>query len=443
MKKKKMKKRVFMILLFFCLCSCIPTPEEVVVVYKGAANGADVRQALQESTETIPEHLLLEERFQRNITITIDAEVLIQRGAVFPVLEVRPVNTVSDPSFCRKLLSALDQDGTVYEKWPRTKDEIQEELIACLSYHGQAGSLVEIDAEYVEELQKEYNHAATEPDKRPYDLQQGFEQAKCYYIDKGNDTIALLLFHFSDNGGTFCNEYRTLYYDEKILEPGDEPLSPSTISEEQAIRIGDTFLKNMGLECNSLAGTDRGFAFSETKLERGETVWWLRYVREIEGTKSIDMRNSGAINYPKDPVSATGAPWEMEYIDLVVGERGVVSVVWSGLTETTKVTQTSATLLAFDTVQQRIIQQLGFQYAVLPKGVTERIVNVSKVALVYGLICEKDRDDMGLYIPMWEIYYHRSDDPNKAIQRMYLSALDGSTVEPRITRNELMRELMG
>lgn len=438
-----MKERVLAILLIFCLCSCVPTPEKEYVINKGAADKTDVRPAFQESRENIPEHLLLEERPQRNITITIDADVLFQRDAVFPVLEVRPVNTVNDPSFCTKLLSALDQTGTVYEEWPRTKDEIQEELIACLSYHGQAGSLVEIDAEYVEELQKEYNRAPTEPDKQVHDMRHGFEQAKCYYVETGDGTIALLLFHFSDNGGAFCDEYRTLYYDAKMLEPGDDPLSPPTISEEHAIQVGDTFLKNMGLECNSLAGTDRGFVFSETKLERGETVWWLRYVREIEGTKSIDMRNSGAINYPKDPASATGAPWEMEYIDLVVGERGVVSVVWSGLTETAKVIQPSAALLDFDTVQQRIIQQLGFQYAMLPKGVTERTVHVSKVALVYGLICERDRDDVGLYIPMWEIYYHRSDDTNQVMQRMYLSALDGSTVEPRITRNELMRELMG
>lgn len=437
-----MKKRVFVILLLFCLCSCVPTPEEEFVVNKGDADKVDARPTFQESTEKILEHLLLEERAQRNVTIAIDADVQIQRGAAFPVLEVRPVNTVSDPTFCRKLLDALDQNGTVYEEWARTRDEIQEELIACLSYHGQAGSLVEVDSEYVEELQKEYNRAAAKPDKLAHDLQQGFEQAKRYYVEKDDDTIALLLFHFSDNGGAFCDEYHTLYYDEKMLEPGDEPLSPPAISEEQAIRIGDTFLMNMGLECNSLEGTDRGFAFSETKLERGETVWWLRYVRDIEGTKSIDMRNSGAVNYPKDPASATGAPWEMEYIDLVVGERGVVSVVWAGLTETTKVIQPSAALLGFDTIQQRIIQQLGFQYAILPKGVTERTVNVSKVALVYGLICEKDRDDVGLYIPMWEIYYHCSDDPNQAIQRMYLSALDGSTVEPRITRNELMREMM-
>ena len=52
-------------------------------------------------------------------------------------------------------------------------------------------------------------------------------------------------------------------------------------------------------------------------------------------------------------------------------------------------------------------------------------------------MCQKDRVDVGVYIPVWEVTYYRNDDTIP--QQLYLSALDGGTVDPRLTWDELQK----
>ena len=89
--------------------------------------------------------------------------------------------------------------------------------------------------------------------------------------------------------------------------------------------------------------------------------------------------------------------------------------------------------LDFEEALQRFVSQLGYQYA----G-SDITIYVDDISLVYGLTCIKDNFDSGLYIPMWQINYTFSNDPDKVPWQLYFSAIDGSTVEPRLTREDLM-----
>ena len=193
----------------------------------------------------------------------------------------------------------------------------------------------------------------------------------------------------------------------------------------------------MDLECDALIGAEKGFTFYN--YERIESIWLLDYVRKIDQTTTLDMRRDMGYSAPVSPSSTVGAPWEPERIVLAIGSDGVIYVGWSGLSKTSKILSSNVALYDFEQITHRIIEQLGFEYAWRQADgqLVETEIHVQEINLIYTLISEKDRDDVGVYIPTWEIIYVKKDLPN-VVQRMYLSALDGGTLEPRLTKLELM-----
>ena len=444
---EKMKKPVIAIILISCLfVACLPTPEEEIVVNKGDSSVQD--SSLQSENidhseiRSIPQHITKTEQPQNLITVEIDADVDIDRSSVFPVLEVGAMNTVEDPSFCSKILSTLCSGGKVYKRWKRTKEEIQEELVAAMSYHGQAGSLAEIDEEYIEFLEDAYRNAPAEAEQIAYDAAKGFERKSDYYILNTNGTVSILSFGNTINEGAFCDDYRMMYYTEDFLEKEDAPLSDPMLTEEEAIAIATDFLDSLGAECNSVVGTERGFAFSATLFERKDTVWWIHFVRRIGASDSIDMRDVRGYQFPSNPSSVLGAPWEgIESIHIAVGKDGVRYLQWEGLTEVRKILQKDISLYDFDDLIPRAVAQLGYQYTHLDMD-DAITVCVQKIALVYGVVSEKDQRGIGIYIPLWEITYQIKEEAEPFVWKMYFSAIDGSTVEPRITTDSLIQESM-
>ena len=444
-------KRFFVLLFSVLLLACVPTPEEEFVVNKGDADPAGIAEnALGEGgtdLSTVPEHLSLQTEPQKYVTVKVDADVAIDRDGVFPVLEVRQKNTPQDPAFYGALIKALCPDGTVYERWTRTKGEIQEELVAALSYDGQAGSLVDIDNEYIAYLEEQYRNAPETVERIRHSASEGFEQNKRYYIVQPDGAVALFGFGQRCSEGYFYDDFHTAYYTEDALEKGDAPLSGNPpITEQEAIRAADAFIKALGVECDANIAAERGFAFSATRLVREDTVWWVHYLRRVGTICSLDMRDVIGYSYPSEPSSTLGAPWEgIESIHVVVGKDGVRAVLWDGLAETTRVLQKNAALCDFDRITERFTAQLGFQYTPHAENGEEPApltVLVSCIALVYGVVSEKDRRDVGAYLPLWEISYAIEGEQTPGVWKMYLSALDGGTVEPRITTDNLARAAM-
>ncbi|MBR4905489.1 MAG: hypothetical protein IKZ44_01395 [Clostridia bacterium] len=439
-------KRIILCLSLALLLACVPTPEEEFVVNKSdRAPSAAAENTVSESRtdlSAIPKHLTFEAQPQNGVSVKVDADVEIDRSGTFPILEVRQSNTPKDAAFYKALLGALCPDGTVYERWTRTKEEIQEELVAALSYDGQAGSLIEIDSDYIGNLEEQYRNAPESAERIAHSISDGFEPGKRYYIVQPDGTVALLGFGPRCSEGYFYDDYHTAYYTEDALEKGDAPLSSEPpITEQEAVRTADALIKALGVECDAVIETERGFAFSVTKLVREDTVWWVHYLRRVGSTCSLDLRDLTGWSYPSEPSTVLGAPWEgVESIHVVVGKEGVCCILWDGLAETTGVLSKNATLCDFDTVKDRFVAQLGYRYA--PHSDAESMtVRVHRVALVYGVLSKKDQRDVGVYMPLWEISYTLEDN-GPDVWKMYFSALDGGTAEPRITTDNLAHAAM-
>lgn len=442
-----MKKIIISVLVISSLLlACVPTPNEEIIVNKGDSQIQSETQQTKTvdyyNIKEIPLHITKKEQSRKSIVVEFDADVIIDRNANYPVLEVSALNTVEEPTFCSKILSSLCPSGTIYKRWKRTKAEIQEELVSAMSYHGQAGSLVDIDQEYIQYLEHAYREAPESVEQITYDATEGFKRNNDYYISNPNGTISLLNFSNTINEGVFCDDYRMMYYTEDFLEKDDSPLSDPMVTKEDAIIIASSFLESLGTECNSIVGIERGFAFSATLFERGETVWWIHFVRSIGTSQSIDMRDVRGYQYPSNPSSVLGSPWEgIESIHIVVGENGVRYIQWEGLTDVRKVLQQDISFCNFDNIISRAIAQFGYQYT-NPDSDDTLVISVKRIALVYGVLSEKNHRDMGIYMPVWEITYQIKNEPEPLDWKTYFSAIDGSTVEPRITTDSLIQESM-
>ncbi len=161
-------------LLFSILClllACVPTPETEAVVYRGGDASAKPARVAQTDLSAIPEHLNLTAEPQKGVTLQFDADVELDRGGTFPILEVRALDTVANPAFCERLLSLLCPDGKVYERWQPTKAELKEELLAATAYDGRWGSIFEMEdmPEVLKYLEDAYRTAPDEPQRTAVD----------------------------------------------------------------------------------------------------------------------------------------------------------------------------------------------------------------------------------------------------------------------------------
>lgn len=432
-------KRIALILAWILLlCACQPTPEQDAVVNKGDSEPWHETAVATTEPSAIPAHLLLTEQPQKNVTVVIDADVVLNRDSAFPILEMVPVDTAHDPAFCARLFEAVCPDGTVYEHWERTKAEVGEQLKAAVAYHGQSGSMVDQDTLnfYIGLFEQEYRNAPETVEKVRHDGSDGYAINQWYYVEHPGGVARLEITGVND--GSFYGTERMYYCPEAMLEEGDPPLAEPKLSREDAVEIGDGFIRRMGIECDALLHAEKGFTFYN--YERQETIWLLDYVREIDGTATFDGSREMSYGDPVSPSSTVGAPWRPEGVRLAVGAEGVLYVGWDGLSETKKVLSEHAALCDFDEITRRMVEQLGFIHAGLMAD--DRLltseVHVKEIRLIYALLSEKDRDGVGVYLPAWEIVYTEARLPDVE-QQLYLSALDGGVLEPRMTQQTLMR----
>lgn len=442
--------------IFVCL-SCQPTPAEDVVVNRGESGtwgGAQPGDsAAPEAIPTadllsIPQKLTLTEQPQKNVIVSIDAPVLLARDAAYPIIEVLPYDTLHDAGLINRLLQSVCPGGTVYEPWERTKAEVAEQLEAALAYHGQGGSVVDkdlLDNTYIPRFEEEYQNAPEVADKVRHDVASGFESGQYYFVELPDGGTGRLQFR-SGNSMDFMATERMMYCNERFIQEGDAPLAEPEISEEEAIRIGDEFLRGLGIECTALAGVEKGFSFYN--YERQESIYLLNYLRKIGEAYSLDMERVVSWHYAPgyDFSSTLGAPWQPESAYLAVSPDGVIYASFEGLSRTSQVLEEDSALCDFARITDRIVEQLGFQYAgnnlwAAPMfddngNAIMNNLQVKNIELIYALVCQKDRVDVGVYIPVWEITYYRNDDTIP--QQLYLSALDGGTVDPRLTWENLL-----
>ncbi|MBQ1631245.1 MAG: hypothetical protein II049_00325 [Clostridia bacterium] len=428
-----MKRIIILCLILSLLLACVPTPEEEYIVTHGdnrPPTEAEVSDEAVGNPISVPAHASLNADPTEHVSVVVDADVAFDPNALHPILEAEALDFTQDSVFSA-LLSQVGSGAKLYEKWEDSKAEVGERLSAAMQYDGQLGELVDPDIS-IKLLQDQFNSAPETPEKIPVSK---LECGKNYYLEQSDGTISLLVVNFESNSIMIGRDIRDDYWTEDFIGPNDPiVLSDPEISETDARAKAEAFMKALGVECDCLVETQRGF--STRYYELSEMLWRFTFVRSIDGTPSLS-RPKSFMTSPDTP-SSVGAPWSIESAWVYVGKDGVVCANFQGLTKIMGITVKNAQLCEFDKVLDMAVRQIGY----LHDGATDKphhTYTVTNINLCYGMQAKKDDLSVGVYQPMWEVTYVDAEDPDAQPSILYISALTGGHVEPRLTVQTLMR----
>ena len=426
-----MKRIIVIFLSFALLLACVPTPEEEYIVNRAEEQKPAEAEASEDAAPiSVPAHASLNADPTEHVSVVVDADVAYDPNAAHPVLEAEALDFTQDSVFSA-LLSVVGPGAKLYEMWPVSKAEVGERLRAAMQYDGQLGELVDKEIA-ITILQEQFNSAPETPEKVPADKP---ECGKNYYLEQSDGTISMLVVNFESNSISFDRDIREDCFTEDFIGP-DDPivLSDPEISEADARAKAEAFMKALGVECDYLVETQRGF--STRYYELSEMLWRFSFVRSVGGTPSLNRPDSFMTD-PKTP-SSVGAPWSIESAWVYVGKDGVVCANFQGLSKITGIMVKNAQLCEFDKVLDMAVRQIGY----LHDGAADKphhTYTVTNINLCYGLQAKKDNLSVGVYQPMWEFTYIDAEDPDAQPNKIYISALTGGHVEPRLTVQTLMR----
>lgn len=209
-----------------------------------------------------------------------------------------------------------------------------------------------------------------------------------------------------------------------------------TLSEKKAKAKADEFLKNIGISGFDIDTKGQYYELlanqEEDKYEYRK-VWYFKYLRSID---NVLVNNEGDSKYADSGQgeSFTKYMWPGESIQICINDQGVVEFRYGAPIKVNKKVVENAKLKTFE--QARKI----FEKMIVTTNANEdgdgymKNISVSKVALRYMRISEKDKFDTGLLVPVWDFIGTYEDDAerdssyrDKSI--LTVNAIDGTVID--------------
>ncbi|MEG0630610.1 MAG: DUF6034 family protein [Christensenellaceae bacterium] len=445
-KKPKMKYCIMaiIIVLCFCLSACQPTPEKEVIVGKNdATQYTPAKNDAQGESQTsqanfvpieAPEHITEEAVEFTNISVAMDADVVVPDATAYPITEV--TKKIFSDEYVLQKIKELSGNDVLYKEWTLNKDELLQKLT-------QAKQNINIDGvtqESIDVLQKQYENApatVTNPAFNISDYEIG-EYYNCFAKTK-EGKVAYFMVEKGGNNFSYNKNQDEIVIPMSISEEGgwEHPKVPNT-SEEDAYKIA--------IECMNYMGADLKLFSTElcSITENGinkSTGFMFAFTREISGMQSNIDLSSFYMN--PNSMHSVGAPWEPEIFKTLVDENGIHSIMWNGASEIGTTVANTVQLESFDMIKQRTMDQLKFNYATEMSEYLKIDFLITKFDLGLSMIAVSDRSDAGNYIPTWCVTFENKDETGHTyIKQIMFNAIDGSYVEPRITNKKLMEAML-
>ena len=433
--------------------ACQPTPEQEIVVGRQEDVLSNVSAVASDDFEPIevPDHVSGVYDDYPYLSVTYDADVVVPETAAYPVTEVTK-RVFSEQDFLSYIELLIDGDYEMYSDWILTKDDYLELLTKVKQFEGTE----RVTQDSLDLLQQQYEKATNDTVNTPIssldELPEDSGGQSVYFLT-GDDTLARLSyteggnrFSYQRDASLYMASYKASSVSDEIyaenmdgdyahyqwLQPGDPE-----ISQEDAYTVALEYmdLLNIDLDLYSVEMC----SFIKDYVDK-TTGWQFKFTRAISNLQTLDT--SGAFVNP-DAAPSYGAPWSEESLTIAVDKNGLFGFNWNGASEISRTVVESAQLEDFDTIQQRITNQLN--YICGPGGEDRGVVfeiEISKIELGISLLSVEDETDIGEYIPTWYVTYRCKyadwDDTSWAQEQIMFNAIDGSYVEPRLTNEDLM-----
>lgn len=454
---------------FFTACQA--TPEKPVVIQKDLEQMIEKAAEAPEVSQTaeLSEHYTDEFKDDaKNVTVNIDAAVILPKANAMPVLRVgkgeitQGIADILIDKLVHGQLYKSDADGQF------DKASIQNQILLLQSKLAD-GSVSDRETvqNQIDELQQKYELAPSEPIPISGQFEKGFGYNALTGELKENKNVQCV-------SGTAHSDvgYETFYiwkhenspqnsYVKYVREPKaavgystgigryitrEEAYDPAntavvnkgamrdfitvdqigripdiSLTKEQAEKQADAVISALGQDYLGLHSADKVYGGSLDGLlnEYGVSnplrcVWRLRYTRFVNGVGiTYTSEQCGA---SKDELQA--APWSYEDMVFYIDDTGIVGFDWSAPYKTADIAVENANVIPFDDVMNVFEKMLMVKYA---RQDGQRVeFEITEIRFGLTRITEQNKRDSGLLIPVWDFF---------GKQTQYIDQGNGKTME--------------
>ncbi len=431
------------ILMVFSACQPTPEKEPVIVKTEDYLKGAALpNEEIRDSYEA-PDAIEFDDEIS-GLALTIDAPVVMPQTDTYPVAEVE--KAMFDEAHYRKVMRFFYPD----ENWVATPQETKRDILERMAYLTALAAEGDSDVnDELSELQQRLETAPDDSEAVPF----SFEELKAdtffeaYHYNESTTTYAVLVAQMGGNTYQYRRDSASYWVRESDAEGAAQEndfasLNPE-LSSEAALQIAIGAMQSLDADPNmKFSFMEKALSYNEKGLQ--SSGWMLFFMRDCGGLQASYMDEWRI--WEGSPPPSNAAPWESEYMFVVVDENGnIAQYDVRGAGRQGPVIAENTQLLPFDTIMERIKQQLVYNHAYQPDDVEEYSVVVTEIRLASALINVKDRRDIGHLVPAWEIMYEFHErfigeaEPTVYYCRVCLNAIDGSYIEPKAYINRVMR----
>lgn len=454
------RKRILMIVLvlaFFCLTACQPTPQQPVVGNKSEdlveqiveANTQEKQSELKEDKQVIEEqikkvngHLELEIDPSEMVTIKVDADIISPGFEKIPLVRVKPKNFTKE-QFAEFIEFVTDGEPVYYEDFAEgffhlSKEEIDAILPKMMEYEANdelPGHVKEHINHLISDYKENYDIAISKADERLYDgeltqaennsMFSSITSLKCY-LDK--DQAARLSLWQSINEAQ--SQMQFFNHDFGVPYNTCEPYQGvdaqrMNMSYDEAKAVAEEFVRTIDGEETNMVMYESNIccsvgSFANHTKETSPQAYCFRFARQYNGVEIkpvMHLFNSDEhIDYSKQVYP--------ESINITIDDNGINMAFWCNYTEYIETLAEDAPLMSFEEIQEIFEQQCRNEFSWVPRNdaLLEQptvTLNVKKIELNLMVIPEKDNLESYITVPVWDFIADEDYDKEVMCQDGY------------------------
>ena len=470
--KKRMLSGVFAFALFILLlmAGCQPTPTMPVVVNK--ADGK-LEQKISQTTEPEVKYeapaKVQDTLTNKNVTVNINADVIVPDVPAFPVFEVKPVgftqeqvDTVGKVLLGNKKLFSLPEGDKIY----LTKEDVMEQIAKSKAQLEEVKKMSDKEfnsvfdgesredayAGYEERIKDWEEQYKTAPDtwgedKLPATLEifkndhgEGMKvyaesdsgDFPCFYVSNGyfeelGETTAYMMFEAKRSRHSVFS---------RITQGTPKNV---TLSDEDAVAQAERLLSDMGITDMSVAYTGITDSFLEGGMSTEKDTqqcWGVRFERVMDGipVSTVSASHASDSAAPAEENTAFVPTYQPEDLFVAVGDEGILGFEWSNVAEVTAKRSKSVELLPFDDVLERAKNNVFYKIYAEDDIAVDMTINQIKLSLMR--IGKRDDNGTFLIVPVWDFIgdmrrtFPEGDEwLDNGLSFLTLNAIDGSVID--------------
>lgn len=438
---------IVVILLIYCLFGC-----EAQNAY---SDGFCISKSMINSYKkddfpglfTIPKHIMVNTSEYSVPSVSIDANVITPETASYPIVIVK-----KKEFSCADLQSMIDIcmgcRTNLYSDYSLNKSEWLKKIEAL----NELRSAELIREDWRAFIQSNFEAAPDVAINQKINIQDYYKNAD-QILYAQNQSGDLSQFYFSKSTNLFIY-YRDIYmtvntiseFTEDQFDEEYESLARFTwrtpdkpnISEKKAFDIAQNYMSSLNSQLSLFEAEPCSVIVDDCMKTVG---WMFTFTRNISGMQ-FPFLNGWIYANPYEPPRFVSM-WGPEILRIAVDQAGLCMIWWGGASELKNTVANSIALEPFELIIERIPEQFIKLYKTHINAVGAGLhFDVTKITLCTSLLAYSNKQNQAVYIPTWCIDYQRrweNSDELLDVGQIFLSAIDGSYIEPRMLTSEATR----